>query len=195
MNIDDVFFQQDKPPRADAIRNRTLLLDTAQRLFEEQGVESVTMSAIAQEAQVGKGTLYRHFADKAELCHAMLDEAMRSLQEQTLGQLRQLFSTRSKLGWFMQQAAQFSLRNADLLAEAARQGEGSMLTHPAHRWWWQTIRALLDQDMAQGDRDFLADTLYVMLDARVLSHQRSKGYDSERILAGLDEVLQRLLGA
>ncbi|MFE7875113.1 TetR/AcrR family transcriptional regulator, partial [Micromonospora humida] len=49
-----------RPLRADALRNRQRLLDTAVRAFSRQGPE-VTLESIAREAGVGIGTLYRHF--------------------------------------------------------------------------------------------------------------------------------------
>ncbi|HRF98801.1 MAG TPA: helix-turn-helix domain-containing protein, partial [Aggregatilineales bacterium] len=55
---DSILINPTNPPRADALRNHALLLETARQLFVEQGVESVTMSQIAQAAGVGKGTLY-----------------------------------------------------------------------------------------------------------------------------------------
>src|SRR4051794_21084817 len=74
------------PPkeRADAARNRVKVLDAAARLFAEQGVDAVSMDAIATEAGVGKGTLFRRFGDKAGLAVALLDERERVLQEAIL---------------------------------------------------------------------------------------------------------------
>ena len=74
------------PPkeRADAARNRALVLDAAARLFATHGVEAVSMDAIAAEAGVGKGTLFRRFGDKAGLATALLDARERSLQERML---------------------------------------------------------------------------------------------------------------
>jgi len=53
----------DRPLRADAQRNRDRLLEVAVRAFSrgsEDGAD-VTLDAIAKEAGVGIGTLYRHF--------------------------------------------------------------------------------------------------------------------------------------
>jgi AcrR family transcriptional regulator len=78
-----VMYGESLPSRADALKNRALLLETARRLFSEQGVEAVSMTAIADAAGVGKGTLYRHFENKAQLCQALLDDDQRALQERT----------------------------------------------------------------------------------------------------------------
>lgn len=65
----DVELQRTPPPRerADAARNRAKVLAAATKLFAEEGVEAVSMDAVAAEAGVGKGTLFRRFGDKAGL--------------------------------------------------------------------------------------------------------------------------------
>ncbi|MGW5365541.1 TetR/AcrR family transcriptional regulator [Actinopolymorpha pittospori] len=58
-----------RPLRADAQRNRDALLAAAVRLFSEQGL-GATLDAIAKEAGVGIGTLYRHFPTREALIEA-----------------------------------------------------------------------------------------------------------------------------
>lgn len=60
--------------RADAQRNRTLLLTSAAATFTAEGPR-VTMQRIAQNAGVGIGTLYRHFPDRAALLAALSHRA------------------------------------------------------------------------------------------------------------------------
>src|SRR4051812_12153203 len=48
------------------------MLDAAARLFAKGRFHEVRMDDIAAEAEVGKGTLYRYFADKEELYLALL---------------------------------------------------------------------------------------------------------------------------
>src|SRR5437660_4307359 len=67
--------------RADAARNRRKILEAAEALFAEHGVECVSMDDVARAAQVGKGTLYRRFGDRASLALALLDQRERALQE------------------------------------------------------------------------------------------------------------------
>ncbi len=43
------------------------ILDAALRLFKADAWESVTVEQIAQQAEVGKGTIYKHFASKDEI--------------------------------------------------------------------------------------------------------------------------------
>jgi len=59
--------------RADAQRNRERLLEVAVRVLSQAGPD-VTLEAIAKEAGVGIGTLYRHFPTR----EALVDAAYRN---------------------------------------------------------------------------------------------------------------------
>ncbi len=59
----------DRPMRADAQRNRGRLLEAAVRAFSQEGPEA-TLDAIAKDAGVGIGTLYRHFPTREALVEA-----------------------------------------------------------------------------------------------------------------------------
>jgi AcrR family transcriptional regulator len=58
-----------RPLRADAQRNRDRLLEAAVRAFSRDGAEA-TLDAIAKDAGVGIGTLYRHFPTREALVEA-----------------------------------------------------------------------------------------------------------------------------
>jgi AcrR family transcriptional regulator len=64
--------------RADARRNRDLLLQAAQDAFAEEGI-AVPLDQIARRAGVGPGTLYRHFPTKEALFEAVVHERLRQL--------------------------------------------------------------------------------------------------------------------
>jgi AcrR family transcriptional regulator len=55
-----------RKPRADAARNRALLLETAKTVFAQKG-SSASLDEIAKAAKVGIGTLYRHFPTRDAL--------------------------------------------------------------------------------------------------------------------------------
>jgi AcrR family transcriptional regulator len=55
-----------KPQRADAVRNRERIVDAARELFAECG-QATQMDDVARRAQVGVGTVYRHFPTKTAL--------------------------------------------------------------------------------------------------------------------------------
>ncbi|MGA9520467.1 MAG: TetR/AcrR family transcriptional regulator [Myxococcaceae bacterium] len=58
--------------RADALKNREALIAVAREHLRAQGV-STSLDAIAREAGVGAGTLYRHFPDRDHLLSAALN--------------------------------------------------------------------------------------------------------------------------
>lgn len=55
-------------------RREQEILDTALKLFLEQGEDSVTVEMIADAVGIGKGTIYKHFKSKSEIfLRLMLD--------------------------------------------------------------------------------------------------------------------------
>lgn len=62
--------------RADAERNRRRLLDAATEMFCERGLD-VGVAEIAQQAGVGRGTLFRNFPTKEHLIAAIVVDRMR----------------------------------------------------------------------------------------------------------------------
>jgi AcrR family transcriptional regulator len=67
-----------RPLRRDAARNRDLLLDAANRVFTDQGLEA-GVADIAREAGVGMGTLYRRFATKDALIDALVTDVLHAM--------------------------------------------------------------------------------------------------------------------
>ncbi len=57
--------------RKDALENRQRVLEAADAMFREHGIE-VTVGEIAAAAQVGRGTLFRNFPSKDALIAAVL---------------------------------------------------------------------------------------------------------------------------
>ncbi len=193
MTNNDLIMKNPRPTRADAVKNRSLLLQTASKLFARLGVDAVSMTQIAQEAGVGKGTLYRHFSNKSDLCHALLDEDMRILQEQTLQRLNSDEMPVNMLRWFLTEIVYFVDRNMELLSSAREVNNMSSLEFPAHLWWWQTIRGLLNRIGFDQDIAYYSDILYVMVDVNTLRFQRQHhSYDLNRILSGLMAVIDQL---
>jgi AcrR family transcriptional regulator len=69
---------QVKRPRADAERNRARLLDAAKAAFAA-GKAPVTLEQIARDAEVGIGTLYRHFPTREALVEALYRKELADL--------------------------------------------------------------------------------------------------------------------
>ncbi|BAL89580.1 putative TetR-family transcriptional regulator [Actinoplanes missouriensis 431] len=72
------------PLRADAARNRDLLLATARAVLAAEG-PTLQLNDIARRAGVGVGTAYRHFPTRRALVEALADDAFTAL----LGEARE----------------------------------------------------------------------------------------------------------
>jgi AcrR family transcriptional regulator len=72
---------EERPLRADARRNRALLLEAAERVVAARGVSAST-EEVARAAGVGVGTLFRHFPTKEALLEAVYRARLGRLAEQ-----------------------------------------------------------------------------------------------------------------
>jgi AcrR family transcriptional regulator len=191
--------------RRDAAENRTLILETADRLFAQQGVANINMADIAQEAGVGKGTLYRRFANKAELCLALLDTQMLDFQNGMLSRMRQMkldgVPTLEQLDQFLDALVYFTDIHSPLLCEVQRGGLLDVVGEQQRPHFWQhmTISGLLQTAVhnnelpATLDISYIADALLAPLHANIFYFQRrGRGFSLERISAGLRSIVHGL---
>jgi AcrR family transcriptional regulator len=175
--------------RRDAARNRETILLTARALFERRGVSCVTMEEVAREAGVGKGTLYRRFPNKVDLCQAILDESTRRLQSETLEILSDAGAAPlEKLGLFFERLVLFTEQNLDLLS------------HPAHDWQRSTVLGLLRAAVRDGalgadtDLQYLSEALLAPLNVDLYYHQRRvEGLPPDRISAGMRSLVPKAI--
>jgi len=65
--------------RSDATKQR--LFDAAMDLIGERGFTDASVDEIVERAGVAKGTVYYHFAGKAELVEALISDRLRPLEE------------------------------------------------------------------------------------------------------------------
>jgi AcrR family transcriptional regulator len=62
-------------------QNRQALVSAARRVFVRDGFERATIAAIAEEADLGFGTFYRYFPDKAAALAAVADEVRQDIDD------------------------------------------------------------------------------------------------------------------
>ncbi|MET9002494.1 helix-turn-helix domain-containing protein [Amycolatopsis sp. NPDC004169] len=177
--------------RADAARNRIRVLEAAEKLFAERGVDAVTMDDVAGAAGVGKGTLYRRFGDKGGLAMALLDERERELQQRILTGPPPLgpgAEPAARLGAFVEAYLDLLDRQLDLVLLSETATTGARFRTGAHTLWRQHCRHLLEAGGAQ-DAEIAADVLLAALSAEQVRHWRR---DRELGSAPLAESLVRL---
>ncbi len=62
-------------------KTRQKLIEATERLLQREGLARITTRKIAGEAGIAEGTLYHHFADKAELLHAVIQQKLGDFRE------------------------------------------------------------------------------------------------------------------
>jgi AcrR family transcriptional regulator len=89
--------------RADAQRNRRLLLDAACRVFIDVGIDA-PLEAIARQANVGIATLYRHFPRRATLVNAVAADIMQRTRAEAVAALAEEADAFTALRRYMHRA-------------------------------------------------------------------------------------------
>ncbi len=110
------------PGRRERRRDQTLahLADTAWALFKAQGFEAVTMEAIAEAADVAKGTLYKHFPVKEALLRHRLQHELAQSMPALLAELGALSSAGARLRRFFVHSADWAIAHRDFLLPYVR---------------------------------------------------------------------------
>lgn len=183
--------------RADAARNRLRVLEAAERLFAERGPENVSMDDVARAAGVGKGTLFRRFGDRASLARAVLSTHEAAFQEAMIRGEPPLgpgAPTAERLVAFGRGMLGLVDAHRDLLL-AAETGKpsGKYRSGPyaSYRFF---VSSLLREAAPRVDADYAADALLAPLAAGFVAHLRDdRGMDLERIAAGYESLVRRLL--
>jgi AcrR family transcriptional regulator len=180
--------------RADAARNRAKILDAAERLFAEHGVDAVSMDQVAAAARVGKGTLFRRFGDKAGLAVALLDTRERALQAAILSGPPPLgpgAAPAERLLAFLDAYVDFLEANLDLVHMSETAQPGARYRIGAYRLWHRHVAVLIEQARPDSDADYLAHALLAPLAA---DHRKALANEvtAERVRAGLTTLAKSI---
>lgn len=193
------------PERRDAAANRARILNVAEELFAKHGVPAVNMADIAEAAGVGKGTLYRNFSNKGDLCLTLLDTQMREFQDRRLEEMRRQaedgVSYLQQLAHFLEALVRFSDSHLPLLCEVQQVSEAldERETQRPHFWQYMTVHGLLRNAVQAGelpdelDIAYVAEALLAPLAPHTFRFQREAlGFDLHRISAGTRTILDGL---
>jgi AcrR family transcriptional regulator len=164
-----------RPERADAARNRAALLEATRRLLRTCGPEAITMDAVACEAGVGKGTLFRRFGDRASLFHALLDDRERAFQEALIrgpAPLGPGAPARDRLIAFGHAMFELIEDHGLLLVESAPPGLVIRYRHPVFAAYRTHLMTLLGELVDDRRAPYLTDVLLAALDPELVLHQR-----------------------
>jgi AcrR family transcriptional regulator len=183
--------------RADAQRNREKVLSAAERLFACHGVENVSMDAIAAEAGVGKGTLFRRFGDRAGLALALLHEHTVVLQESMIRGAPPLgpgAPPQERLKAMGRAQLALLMEHGDLMAAAEAGKPGTRFSTGPYAFLRMHAAMLIREADPDVDSELLADVLLACLatDSFFYWH-RLQEQGIERIADAFDLLVDRML--
>jgi AcrR family transcriptional regulator len=135
-----------RPLRADAARNRRLLLAAAADEFAERGLEA-SVADIARRAGVGKGTVFRHFATKDDLLAAIVIDRIDALNAVGERLLAAADPGTALLEFLTAAAHQRQQRDLSFLQEA---GELNAEVAKVRAQMFHTVHQLVDRARAHG---------------------------------------------
>jgi AcrR family transcriptional regulator len=186
--------------RVDAARNRQRILAAAQKLFTRDGVTATSMDAIAIEAGVGKGTLFRRFGDRASLALALLESSERDFQENFIrgpSPLGPGAPPCERVIAFGRALLAHLAAHGDLLLAAQTSGTpGQRFNAGPHGAYRAHIIGLVRDAAPYLDAEYTAEALLAPLGAEVVLHQlRGRGMGLDRLAAGWEAIASRILTA
>ena len=187
--------------RADAARNRRLLLATAREIIAEDGVDKLTMDGLAGRAGLGKGTVFRRFGTRSGIFHALLDDDERDFQEQVLfgpPPLGPGAPPLDRLIAYGRARIDFLIGHRQI-ARAALDGREQIPAGPETPMSRAHIRLLLGEiNLGTADLDVLAIQLTAALDGPLLLYLSSAiltqtgSQVSERLSRGWEDLVRRV---
>jgi len=176
---------QDQPRRlrADAERNRARLLDVARAAFAS-GQVPVTLEQIARDADVGIGTLYRHFPTREALVEALYRQELADLCASAGDLLAALPPERALRTWMDRFAGYVRAKREMADALRAVFAAGAVTVSEAREQLAAAVQAILDAGIAAGTLrdDVRADDIVATI----------VGMFTATSLAGGQEQLERM---
>ena len=182
------------PERADAARNREAILAAALRLVETRGVACVTMDTVASEAGVGKGTLFRRFQSREGLMAAVLNRSEADWQASVISGPPPLgpgAPPLDRLLAFGHSRMHTNVTHGALIKAAT--GESSARSRAAASFAVMHVRHLLSELGVTGDLVLLSIAILAPLDIMVVEQQQRDNISLERIEAGWDDLVRRVI--
>jgi AcrR family transcriptional regulator len=139
---------QARPKRADAERNRARLLDAAKAAFSSG--QSPTLEQIARDAEVGIGTLYRHFPTREALVEALYRKDLADLCGAADELLKSQAPERALRAWMDVFADYVAAKRGMADALRAVFAAGSVTVSQAREELTVAVRTILDAGVADG---------------------------------------------
>ncbi|MBB5937693.1 TetR/AcrR family transcriptional regulator [Streptomyces zagrosensis] len=188
----------ERKPRKDAARNRQALLAAADALFARcDSPDGVTLAAIAAEAGVGKGTLFRAFGDRPGLLRALYAARLEPVKEAVEAGPPPLGPTtppQQRVPALLDALLCFKLDNRRLALALEETGNGSPYRAEHYEHWHNLLDTMLARIPGLTDSDFTAHALLAAVRADLVEHLAgNERVPRERLRAKLAAFTARVL--
>lgn len=163
-----IFVQQKK-----AMDTRERIVDTASRLFYKQGYNNTGINQVIKEAEVAKASLYQHFPSKEDLLIEYLNVTAKATNK-TLREIAGKFEEpKDKILALFDFLLDYSNINefngCNFLNVAAELPQEKGRVKETIRKQKNEIRALFEELLKPINKEYLADELYILFDAALIS--------------------------
>lgn len=180
-------------------RNR--IVTAAKKLFNEYGIENVTMHQIAKAAAIGQATLYRRYSHKGEICMEILSsntqnflkelDLLLTTTEKTLTPLEQLDNVITKIADYIDDKASMLVI---IKIEYSRELQLLQFHHPIFLYLHKIISDLYLKSINNGEimklhTTLTAHTLVAALSPDLFLHQKNEmSFSKEEIIASIRQT-------
>lgn len=180
------------PLRADAQRNRRRILDAAVQLLAVEGVAGLTMDELASRAQVGKGTLYRNFTDKAGIVSALLDDRVRDMHARMLQGPPPLGPGApgpERLAAFTEAYMRHISGNLDLVLLTEESSPRGRFDRVGYPFWRRHIEILVAEVRADGARMRAEAIMSILSAAQLEQWLRIEHHELSELIPRVQEIV------
>jgi AcrR family transcriptional regulator len=163
-----------RKPRADALRNRERVMEAAKTVFSAGGPEA-SLEAVARQAGVGIGTLYRHFPTREDLFEAVYRREVEQLSELAEALKGEASPVEALRRWLRSTVQFVATKKGMMAALAIVMNANSELAAYSHAHLIASIGALLSRAVAAGEvrSDVTADDLLRALIGMCYMHDQT----------------------
>jgi AcrR family transcriptional regulator len=180
---------------------RERLLAAADELFYKEGVHTVGIDRVIDQAGVAKASLYNTFGSKEELIHAYLESRHASTADRITRFLDRFSTPRDRLlGVFDAQGelvAEPGFRGCAFISASAESRPGGLIEQAAedYRGWMRTLFTNLAREASVPDPDGLARQFLMLYDGASMSARMDRDPSaSAAARAAAEALLDAALG-
>lgn len=192
--------------RADARRNRARVMEAVWRLLATRSPEDLSMEEVAREADIGKGTLYRHYPNKECLFDALIHDGVEHIKASMRDRIPPEADAPTKLRALVAlvyDAYEDYHLSVDLLLSTRLHDNIAASRAPEHpiAALLTRLRAILEQGVREGafrtlDLDYAATALFSLIGPIAFVKQRERlGYSRAELEERTVDLLLHALSA